>query len=235
MNSILLLISLFLVIVAFVRAVSKHRARKSSSQPRKKAPKRASSVPSGSTREERGRQGEAAVNSILKDYCRRTGGQLLDNVTLNFGGGTTQIDHILLTTTGVLVIETKNYSGWIFAGTEDAEWTQVAGKTKYTFQNPLRQNYKHWLAVQDLLKLLPQDFIQDIVVFAGTAEFKTEIPEGVLFLEELKEFLERVNFGRISESSLSRAVTRLESARLEQNEDTERKHIEFLEKTFGRR
>ncbi len=175
------------------------------------------------------------MNSILRDYCRRTGGQLLDNVTLNFAGGTTQIDHILLTTTGVLVIETKNYSGWIFAGTEDAEWTQVAGKTKYTFQNPLRQNYKHWLAVQKLLTFFPQEFIQDIVVFAGTAEFKTEIPEGVLFLEELEAFLERVNFGRISASSLQQAVTHLESARLKQNEDTERKHIEFLEKTFGRR
>ncbi len=31
-------------------------------------------------------------------------------------GGTTQIDHIVLSPFGVFVIETKNYKGWIFGG-----------------------------------------------------------------------------------------------------------------------
>jgi hypothetical protein len=38
---------------------------------------------------------------------------------------------------------TKNMKGWIF-GSEDYErWTQTFGKKKYSFQNPLRQNYRH--------------------------------------------------------------------------------------------
>src|ERR1043165_550074 len=41
---------------------------------------------------------------------------LLNNVTLETEDGTTQIDHILITETGIFVIETKHYQGWIYGG-----------------------------------------------------------------------------------------------------------------------
>jgi len=40
---------------------------------------------------------------------------LMNNVTLRRNNGTTQVDHILIARSGVYVIETKNYKGWIFA------------------------------------------------------------------------------------------------------------------------
>jgi len=40
---------------------------------------------------------------------------LLNNVTIpDSEQGTTQIDHILISPYGVFIIETKNYTGWIF-------------------------------------------------------------------------------------------------------------------------
>ena len=39
----------------------------------------------------------------------------MNHVTLRMDGGTTQVDHILVSRFGVFVIETKDYSGWIFA------------------------------------------------------------------------------------------------------------------------
>lgn len=39
--------------------------------------------------------------------------------------GTTQVDHILVSRFGVFVIETKDFSGWIFASATDRTWTQV--------------------------------------------------------------------------------------------------------------
>lgn len=39
----------------------------------------------------------------------------MNNVTLPLAsGGSTQIDHIIVSRYGIFVIETKNYKGWIF-------------------------------------------------------------------------------------------------------------------------
>jgi hypothetical protein len=203
----------------------KHAQKRSSRQAERSSPK---------TAEQRGKQGEDAVNAVLDEYCRHSGACLFDNVTMQFKDGTTQIDHILLSKKGVLVIETKNYSGWIFAETEDVTWTQVTGKRKNTFQNPLRQNYKHWLAVQSVLSFLPQEVMQSIVVFTGNAQFKTDIPAGVLFIDELKDFLAVFDFGRITDSKIKRSVTCIQNVMLEQSKETDQKHIEHLKRKFGR-
>src|SRR6266542_5098071 len=49
----------------------------------------------------------------------------------------TQVDHILVSSFGVFVIETKDYKGWIFADAKQANWTQVLFRHKFTFQNPI--------------------------------------------------------------------------------------------------
>lgn len=57
------------------------------------------------------------------------------------------------------MVESKHYSGWIFASPSSPTWTQVTFKHKYKFQNPLRQNYKHTKAIQQLLDFVPSDHI----------------------------------------------------------------------------
>jgi hypothetical protein len=48
---------------------------------------------------------------------------LMNHITIQMKDGTTQIDHILVSRFGVFVIETKNYTGWIFANAEQKNWT----------------------------------------------------------------------------------------------------------------
>ena len=50
---------------------------------------------------------------------------LMNNITLPFKDGTTQIDHILVSRYGIFVIETKHYKGWIFGDENSKNWTQV--------------------------------------------------------------------------------------------------------------
>ena len=83
----------------------------------------------------------------------------------------------------MFVIETKDYKGWIFADAKQANWTQVLFRHKFTFQNPILQNFRHVRAVQRLLDFLPPGAIKSVVVFTGEAEFKTELPQGVESLE----------------------------------------------------
>lgn len=180
-----------------------------------------------------GKIGESAVSSVLTEYCRRSGAHYFDNITLPFDDGTTQIDHVLVTKKGVLVIETKNWAGSIYAKAEDQKWTQVLSSGKNIFQNPIRQNYKHWLAICSLLDFLPQHCIQEVVVFTGNAKFKTGIPDGVLFIDELEEFLDLFDFGTLSNDDIHRSVGRIECNRLERSEQTDLDHRDYLNRTFG--
>ena len=124
-------------------------------------------------------QGEAAVRRALTQNFTDTSYHLLNNITLPFDGGTTQIDHVLVSTSGIFVIESKHYSGWIFANPSSPTWTQVTFKQKYKFQNPLRQNYKHIKAIRQVLDFVPSEHIHSLVAFTGDAKFKTERPTGV--------------------------------------------------------
>ena len=115
-------------------------------------------------------RGEARVRQELQANCVPPDYHLLNHITLRLSDGTTQIDHILVSRFGVFVIETKDYSGWIFANAKHATWTQVLYGRKFKFQNPLFQNFRHLQAVKDLLDFLPADAVRPIVVFAGKAE-----------------------------------------------------------------
>ena len=57
-------------------------------------------------------------------------------------GDTTEVDLVLIHESGIYVIESKNYSGWIFGSDSRREWTQTFPKgngetTKYKFYNPI--------------------------------------------------------------------------------------------------
>ena len=76
-----------------------------------------------------------AVNLLLpKPYY------LFNNITLETDRGTTQIDHVLITPSGIFVVETKDYSNWIYGSPDQRKWTQVHFKKKTQFLNPLDQN-----------------------------------------------------------------------------------------------
>ncbi len=55
--------------------------------------------------------GESAVSKTIVSHFPPPHYHLLNNITIPFRDGTTQIDHILVSTKGIFVIETKNYSG----------------------------------------------------------------------------------------------------------------------------
>jgi hypothetical protein len=147
--------------------------------------------------------------------------------------GTTQVDHILVSRYGVFVIETKDYNGWIFANQSDAQWTNVHYHLKYRFQNPIRQNFRHLLAVQNLLEFIPRDAVQSVVVFCGSAEFKTDVPAGVVHVDELVAFLKQHTLETIPLNRMQYAVGRLETARLALSGKTDVEHVESLRRRFG--
>lgn len=94
--------------------------------------------------------------------------------------GTTEIDHLVVSKFGIFVVELKDYSGWIFGNADDASWTATyRSGNRFKFQNPLRQNYGHLKSVETFLSVEPH-LLHGVVVFRGSFEFMTPIPDGVL-------------------------------------------------------
>ena len=125
--------------------------------------------------------GELRVQSVLTRRYRDW--PLFNNVLLPYGGGTSQIDHILVSPGGVFVIETKDMNGWIFASPGQKRWTQtfMAGRwsrmvgiksKRFSFYNPLLQNQGHATALVKLGVVDPRE-IRSVAVFVGDAELKT--------------------------------------------------------------
>jgi Nuclease-related domain len=178
-------------------------------------------------------RGEAKLSGALKMRFLPPDFHLLNHLTIPLPDGTTQIDHVLVSRFGIFVIETKDYTGWIFAGARDRQWTQVLYRSKFRFQNPLRQNYRHVLAVQGLLDFIPAEVIRPVVVFTGDAHFKTGMPDGVFNLPTFLAYVEGHSEEVISINRLQFCVGRLETARLAVTKTTDVEHVQRLRRRYG--
>jgi hypothetical protein len=178
-------------------------------------------------------RGELLVRKTIQNHFHSPNYHLLNHITLKHGDSTTQIDHILVSSYGVFVIETKNYKGWIFANAKQETWTQVLFRAKFKFQNPIHQNHRHVVAVRELLDFLPQEAVKSVVVFSGDAEFKTDMPNGVFTLPMLIEYLSSCTEELLSINRVQFSVGRIETARLEITSKTDVEHVKELQKRYG--
>ena len=67
-------------------------------------------------------RGELLVRKAIQKHFHSPNYHLLNHITLKHGDSTTQIDHILVSSYGVFVIETKNYKGWISPSQNSLQW-----------------------------------------------------------------------------------------------------------------
>lgn len=102
---------------------------------------------------------------------------------------TSQIDHVVVSEYGIFVIESKAWSGWIFANRNHKNWTACyRGGKKFKFQNPILQNFAHISALKEQLPFLKKSFF-NVVVFSNVSEFKTPRIPCVLYDYELVNFI----------------------------------------------
>ncbi len=103
-------------------------------------------------------------------------------------GEFSQSDVVLLTNVGIIVIEVKDYSGWIFGNGGQSQWTKVMayGKQKYYFYNPIMQNVKHIAELQKHLSKFDNIPFYSMVVFYGDCVFKNInfVPHGTFIVKE---------------------------------------------------
>jgi len=136
----------------------------------------------------RGARGERKVRRRIAAQLDANEYHQFHDITLGSSLGPTQIDHLVVSRYGVFVIETKNFTGWIFGNPHSKRWMQIIYRAKFRFQNPLHQNYKHTKAVESFLGL-PTTSIHSVVVFVGRSEFRTYLPPNVTDLAGLIPYI----------------------------------------------
>lgn len=133
--------------------------------------------------------GRQRISRIL----RARSSNVLDNFILPGAyGGLTRIDHAILTSGGILCIQTRHYNGIVFGEPDDAQWANVSGGQRRRFLNPQIQNEGRAAALR---KVVPDVPVANLVVFTGNVEFTTTRDKNVIRLSELEGFIARFEFG----------------------------------------
>ena len=141
---------------------------------------------------------------------------------------TTQIDHVVVSPYGIFVIETKNYSGWIFGSEKNKRWKETFKTTQgHYFYNPIMQNWGHAYALAEHLRLNIGVF-KPIVVFSDECELHVDSEIPVVYMSQLKAQILNYTQEIIPRKDVPRIYNRLCKLNLVE-EDIENKHIDSIE------
>lgn len=98
--------------------------------------------------------------------------------------GEIQIDHLLLTSQGLLIVDIKDASGTVFGSDKMQEWTVISNERRYTFPNPQPALYDRIAAVRQIVRQVP---VAGRLLFLDSAEFTKGIPDLVCGIDGLVE------------------------------------------------
>jgi hypothetical protein len=127
----------------------------------------------------RRRQGGNHLQRVLDDI----GYDRIDGVLIpNGDDGEIQIDHLLLTSRGLLIIDIKDVSGTVFGSDKMENWTVISNKHRFTFSNPQPALYDRIAAVRQIVRQVP---VEGRLVFLDGAEFTKGVPDLVAGIDDL--------------------------------------------------
>lgn len=139
--------------------------------------------------------GLTVVVALLLWYRRRDAGNRLKKVLSeishdridgllipNGDEGEIQIDHLLLTSQGLLIVDIKDAEGTVFGSDKMDQWTVISNERRYTFSNPQAALYDRIAAVRHIVRQVP---VAGRILFLDGADFTKGVPSMVSTLDEL--------------------------------------------------
>jgi len=127
----------------------------------------------------RRRMGGNRLKKVLNDI----GHDRIDDLLIPNGDeGEIQIDHLLLTSQGLLIVDIKHAVGTVFGSDKMQEWTVISDERRYTFSNPQAALYDRIAAVRHIVRQVP---VAGRILFLDGAEFTKGVPSMVCTLDEL--------------------------------------------------
>jgi len=96
--------------------------------------------------------------------------------------GEIQIDHLLLTSRGLLILDMKDAVGAVFGSDKMQDWTVISEERRYTFPNPQAALYDRVAAVRHIVRQVP---VAGRILFQDGADFTKGTPDLVSDLDAL--------------------------------------------------
>ena len=100
----------------------------------------------------------------------------------NADEGEIQIDQLLLTSQGLLILDIKDVKGTVFGSDKMQDWAVISNERRYTFANPQPMLFDRIAAVRQIVREVP---VAGRLLFLEGAEFTKGVPGLVCTLEEL--------------------------------------------------
>lgn len=105
-------------------------------------------------------------------------------VVPNADEGQIQIDHLVLTAQGLLIIDVKDVSGAVFGSDKMQDWTVISKDHRFTFPNPQPALYDRIAAVRQIVRQVP---VAGRILFLDGASFTKGVPGLVSTLDEIMD------------------------------------------------
>lgn len=189
----------------------------------------------------KGRNGEYLTSKIIERHALQSHKQLLNvYIPKRNSDELTEIDLLYIDRTGLYVMESKNYSGWIFGTETQQQWTQtMPNKKKYKFFNPIRQNATHIRAIQDFLDL-PKEAIHSVIVFSERCTLKkvgvTSQNVHVIKREDLMRFIQTQKQSAkqfFSQDDIQAIYNKL-VPQMQVSNEVKKQHIQTIQQKYGK-
>jgi hypothetical protein len=123
---------------------------------------------------------EINLKGVLADIAfERTEALVLPNGD----DGEIQIDHLLLTANGLVIIDIKDVNGTVFGSDKMQDWSVLGEKGRFTIPNPQPALFDRIAAVRHIVRQVP---VSGRVLFLEGAQFSKGTPGMVCNLSQLQ-------------------------------------------------
>ncbi len=152
---------------------------------------------------------------------------------------TTEIDVIYVNEFGIFVLESKNYSGWIFGNDKAKYWTQSLNKrVKNKFYNPVFQNAGHISALKATLGSRFDNTYKSLIVFSERCELKNvtvQTPDVyVIKRNNIRKTIQSLSHAPVLTENDIAEIYNILSSKMKVDEELKKKHIENIKSEIGR-
>ena len=181
----------------------------------------------------KGKRGEAHMAAFLAQLPEDTY-RVINDLLLQSGGHSTQIDHVVVSEYGIFVIETKYYQGWIYGGANSEYWTQNIYGNKYQLRNPIWQNEGHIKALRRVLSEYNCPRFYNIVAFSTQADLRLSDMPSVMYWNEVVPFITNYREKTISRAEMVSIYYALLAANVTEK-GAKKEHVRSVRQNQARR
>lgn len=184
-------------------------------------------------RRSKGKRGEKQVAALLALLSKKRY-KVINDLLIQSGGHSTQIDHVVVSVYGIFVIETKYYQGWIYGGENSEYWTQNIFGNKYQLRNPLWQNQGHVKAITRIIGDYGNVPIFNIVAFSRQASIKVDRSLPVMYWWNVLPYIKRHKEIHLTETRVDEIYNTLLSANVT-DKAARKQHVTSVKHNQARR